>query len=31
MPEASDITQALLDWAGHGDVVAQHELLGPSA
>ena len=27
MAEASDITQGLLDRAGHGDVVARHELL----
>jgi hypothetical protein len=27
MMEASDITQGLLDRAGHGDVVARHELL----
>jgi RNA polymerase sigma-70 factor, ECF subfamily len=27
MDEASDITQVLLDRAGHGDVVARHELL----
>ena len=27
MMETSDITQGLLDRAGHGDVVARHELL----
>jgi hypothetical protein len=31
MAEASDITQASLERAGHGDVVARQELLGPSA